>query len=157
MERINRLVVLTLAFALTSAGDTLRLRDGSSVNGDFVGASSTDIRFSVNGEVEHYARTSVAEIIFSAAPADVPPSGSSEPDWLLRGPDYVGAPFLRGANGYIPLEREVASPARSGGLPGVSGGTIYRVPGGRSNVRVRQTDRIVFVVRLDAGGDPRQF
>jgi hypothetical protein len=80
MERINRLIVLTLAFALASAGDTLRLRDGSTVNGDFVGASADDIRFSVNGDVEHYARASVA-------PADVPASGSSQPDWVIKGPD----------------------------------------------------------------------
>jgi hypothetical protein len=157
MERINRLIVLTLAFALASAGDTLRLRDGSTVNGDFVGASADDIRFSVNGEVEHYARASVAEIIFSEGPADVPASGSSEPDWVIKGPDYVGAPFLRGASGYIALERVAATPTRSGGIYGMGGGTVYRVQGGHSNVRVRQGDRVVFVVRLDPGGDPRQF
>jgi hypothetical protein len=39
----------------------------------------------------------------------------------------------------------------------MGGGTVYRVQGGHSNVRVRQGDRIVFVVRLDPGGDPRQF
>ena len=36
------------------------------------------------------------------------------------------------------------------------GGTVYRIQGARSPVRVRQGDRIVFVVRLQ-GGDPRQF
>jgi hypothetical protein len=166
MERINRLIVLTLAFALASAGDTLRMRDGSTVNGDFMGATWDDIRFSVNGEIQHYARTNVAEIIFSGAPADVPAPAnpapvspaSSEPDWVVKGPDYAGAPFLRGASGFLALEKEYASPARSGGVYGMGGGgTTYRIQGGRSNVRVRQGQKIVFVVRFDGGGDPRQF
>jgi len=169
MERIKRLIVLTLAFALASAGDTLRLRDGSTVNGDFMGATFDDIRFSVNGEVQHYARANVAEILFSGAPVDAPPPvpppvpasvpapASSEPDWVIKGPDYVGAPFLRGASGFLALEREYATPARSAGVYGMGGATVYRIQGGRSNVRVRQGQKIVFVVRLDGGGDPRQF
>jgi hypothetical protein len=165
MERINRLIVLTLAFAIASAGDTLRLRDGSTVNGDFMGATWDDIRFSVNGEVQHHARTNVAEIILSGAPADVPvpaspalvTPASSEPDWVIKGPDYAGAPFLRGASGFLALEKEYAAPARNGGSYGVGGGTVYRIQGGRSNVRVRQGQKIVLVVRFDGGGDARQF
>ena len=34
---------------------------------------------------------------------------------------------------------------------------MYRVQGAHSPVRVRQGDRLVFVVRLNSGGDPRQF
>lgn len=150
------LLLLPLVLASTSPADTLRLRDGSSVTGNFVGATADDIRFSVNGEVQHYARSNVAGIEFSLAPVDKPAT-SSEPDWVVNGPDYSNAPFLRGATGFIPLEREVATVSRSGGIYGLGGGTVYRVQGPSSAVRVRQTDRIVFVVRLDSGGDPRQF
>ncbi|MGA2197029.1 MAG: hypothetical protein ABSH40_17335, partial [Bryobacteraceae bacterium] len=46
--------------------------------------------------------------------------------------------------------------SRGGGMYGL-GGTVYRIQGARSNVRVRQSDRVVFVVRFESGGDPRQF
>jgi hypothetical protein len=153
---ILRLSFLVFVLVVTTRADTLRLRDGSTVTGNFLGATADDIRFSVNGEVQHYARADVAGIDFGPAPIDTP-GISSEPDWVLRGPDYVNAPFLRGANGYIPLEREVANVTRSGGIYGLGGGTVYRVQGARSPVRVRQSDRVVFVVRLDSGWDPRDF
>jgi hypothetical protein len=153
---VLRLYLLVFVLVVTTRADTLRLRDGSTVTGNFLGATADDIRFSVNGEVQHYARADVAGIEFGPAPIDTP-GISSEPDWILRGPDYVNAPFLRGANGYIPLEREAANVTRSGGIYGLGGGTIYRVQGARSPVRVRQSDRVVFVVRLDSNWDPRDF
>jgi hypothetical protein len=153
---ILRLSLLAFVLVLTTRADTLRLRDGSIVTGSFLSATADEIRFSVDGEVQHFARADVAGIDFSGAPRDTP-AVSSEPDWVLRGPDYVDAPFLRGANGYIPLEREVANVTRSGGIYGLGGATVYRVQGARSPVRVRQNDRVVFVVRLDSGLDPRDF
>jgi hypothetical protein len=151
-----RLSLLTLILVLTTRADTLRLRDGSTVTGNFLGATADDIRFSANGEVQHYTRVNVAGIDFGPAPIDATAIGS-EPDWVVRGPDYANAPFLRGANGYISLEREVATAARGGGIYGFGGATVYRVQGARSPVRVRQADRIVFVVRLESGWDPHQF
>jgi hypothetical protein len=155
---IKRLTLLALAFAISTEADTLRMRDGSTVDGDFQGATQDDIRFSVNGLIQHFARANVAEIIFG--PVDTPPAATSTPpprNTGEAGPDYVDAPFLRGANGYIPLEKEYAAASRMGGVYGMGGGTVYRVQGAHSNVRVRQSDRIVFVVRLDAVSDPRQF
>ena len=162
---ITRLSLLAFALALATPADKLRLRDGSTVTGDFVGATADDIRFSVNGLVQHYARQNVAGIDFGIAPAGPAPNdtapppvnNSGEPDWVVRGPDYVDAPFLRGANSFIPLERETAMQTRGGGIYGMGGATVYRIQGARSTVRVRQNDRIVFVVRLDSGWDPRQF
>jgi hypothetical protein len=151
-----RLSLFAFVLVLTTRADTLRLRDGSTVTGDFLSATAGDIRFSVNGEVQHYARADVAGIDFTAAPAETPAT-ASEPGWVLRGPDYVNAPFLRGANGFIALELEAATASRGGGIYGFGGATVYRVPGARSPVRVHQADRIVFVVRLDSGWDPRQF
>ena len=57
----------------------------------------------------------MAGIDFVPAPIE-PPVISYEPDWVVRGPDYVNALFLRGANVFIPLEREVATVSRGGGI-----------------------------------------
>jgi len=161
-----RFAILALALAIVSPADTLRMRDGSTVTGSFLGATSDDIRFLVNDEVQHFARVNVAEIVFSPvsgsssdAQIERPPADRAPVDKAPaeRGPDYANAPFLRGANGYIPLEKEYATASRGGGMMGM-GAPVYRIQGpSRSPVRVRQADRIVFVVRFDSNGDPRQF
>jgi hypothetical protein len=150
---ITRFTILALALAMSSQADTLRLRNGSTVNGSFLGGTADDIRFLVNDEVQHYARAGVAEIIFGSIDA---PSAGPEAPRMDMGPDIVGAPFLRGSSGYIPLEREIGMMSRGGGMYGM-GATVYRIQGPRSPVRVRQGNRLVFVVRLNPGGDPRQF
>jgi hypothetical protein len=151
---ITRFTILGLALAMSSQADTLRLRNGSTVNGSFLGGTADDIRFLVNDEVQHYARAGVAEIIFGTI--DAPSAGPEATPRIDMGPDIVGAPFLRGSSGYIPLEREIGMMSRGGGMYGM-GATVYRIQGPRSPVRVRQRDRLVFVVRLNRGGDPRQF
>jgi hypothetical protein len=155
---ISRFTILALVFAMSSQADTLRLRDGSTVNGSFLGGTADDVRFLVNDELQHYARADVAQIIFSSTNA--PSAGSEAPridaPGIDPGPDIVGAPFLRGSAGYIPLEREIGTMSRGGGMYGM-GATVYRIQGPRSPVRVRQGDRLVFVVRLNPGADPRQF
>ena len=150
---IARFTILALVLAMSSQADTLRLRNGSTVNGSFLGGTADDVRFLVNDEVQHYARADVAEIVFSSINA---PSAGPEAPRIDTGPDIVGAPFLRGSSGYIPLEREIGMMSRGGGMYGM-GATVYRIQGPRSPVRVRQGDRLVFVVRLNPGGDPRQF
>jgi hypothetical protein len=147
-----RFTIAALVLAISSQADTLRLRNGSTVNGSFLGGTGDEIRFMVNDEVRRYTRADVAEVIFSSNNA--PPVAPEAPVDL--GPDIVGAPFLRGASGYIPLEAEMGMMSRSGGMYGM-GGTVYRIQGPRSPVRVRQGDRLVFVVRLNRGDDPRQF
>jgi len=138
---------------MSSQADTLRLRNGSTVNGSFLGGTADDIRFLVNDEIQHYARARVAEIVFGSIDA---PSAGPEAPRMDMGPDIVGAPFLRGSSGYIPLEKEIGMMSRGGGMYGM-GATVYRIQGPRSPVRVRQGNRLVFVVRLNPGGDPRQF
>jgi hypothetical protein len=150
---ITRFTILALALAMSSQADTLRLRNGSTVNGSFLGGTADDIRFLVNDEVQHYARAGVAEIIFGSIDA---PSAGPEAPRIDMGPDIVGAPFLRGSSGYIPLEKEIGMMSRGGGMYGM-GATVYRIQGPRSPVRVRQGNRLVFVMRLNRGGDPRQF
>ena len=150
---IARFTILALVLAMSSQADTLRLRNGSTVNGSFLGGTADDVRFLVKDELQHYARADVAEIVFSSTNA---PSAGPEAPRIDPGPDIVGAPFLRGSNGYIPLEKEYGTMSRGGGMYGM-GPTVYRIQGPRSPVRVRQGDRLVFVVRLNPGGDPRQF
>src|ERR1700733_9480680 len=74
---ITRFTILALALTMSSQADTLRLRDGSTVNGSFLGATADDIRFLVNDEVQHYARTGVAEIILGSV--DAPSAGPEAP------------------------------------------------------------------------------
>lgn len=150
----GRLTVLAFVLAMSSRADTLLFRNGSSVDGTFMGGTRDDVKFLVNDQVLHYARTDVAQIIFGSA--DAPPPPAPGPPAVDAGPDIAGAPFLRGANGYIALERQFGMMTRTGGMYGM-GGSVYRVQGPRSPVRVRQGDRIVFVVRLNRGDDPRQF
>ncbi len=152
---IRRSVVLLFYFALWGRADSLRMRDGSVVAGTFLGGGADDIRFEVNDQVRHFSRADVAEVVFGGSSQGA--AASRTPAKIDLGPDYVGAPFLRGMNGYIPLEREVGTTSRSGGGMYGMGGTVYRVQGARSPVRVRQGDRLVFVVRLNGGDDPRRF
>ena len=150
---IARFTTLALVIAMSGQADTLRLRDGSTVDGSFLGGTADDVRFLLDGQVQHFARADVAEIIFSSGNGSY---ARPETPRIDMGPEIVGAPFLRGSSGYIPLEREIGMMSRGGGMYGM-GATVYRVQGPRSPVRIRQGDRIVFVVRLNAGSDPRQF
>jgi len=150
---VKRFTIAALALAISSQADTLRLRNGSTVNGSFLGGTADEIRFMVNDQVQRYARADVAEVDFSSINT---PSAAPAAPYIDMGPDVAGAPFLRGASGYIPLEEEIGTMSRSGGMYGM-GTTVYRIQGPRSPVRVRQGDRLVFVVRLNRGDDPRQF
>ena len=149
-----RFVIAVIAgLALAGHADTLRLRNGTTVNGSFLGGSADEIRFMVNDEVEHFRRADVAEVVFGSIDG---PSNTAPPR-VDAGPDVANTPFLRGATGYIPLEREYGMMTRTGGgMYGMGGGMIYRIQGMQSPVRVRQSDRLVFVVRSTMG-DPRQF
>ncbi len=150
---IARLTTLALVIAISSQADTLRLHNGSTVDGSFLGGTADDVRFLLDGQVQHYARADVAEIIFGSGNGSY---ARPEAPRIDMGPEIVGAPFLRGSSGYIPLEREIAMMSRGGGMYRM-GATVYRIQGPRSPVRIRQGDRIVFVVRLNGGSDPRQF
>ena len=150
---VRQFSILAAVLVISAQADTLRLRNGSVIDGSFLGGTADDVRFLVNDEVQHYPRADVQAVIFSSANAPAPAPGPPRAD---AGPEFAGAPFLRGSSGYIALEREIGTMSRTGGLYGM-GGPVYRIPGGRSPVRVRQGDRLVFVVRLNPGGDPRQF
>jgi hypothetical protein len=153
-HRRSALALLTLSLA--GSADTLRLRSGATVNGNFLGGSADEIRFMVNDAVERFPRADVAFVTFGGddAPSGIAPVAAPKID---PGPDIANVPFLRGSDGYITLEREIGMMDRQrGGYGGYGGGTVYRIPGQSSQVRVRQSDKIVFVIRA-SGVDPRQF
>lgn len=154
-QRLIAGIWLLAGFALAAQADTLRLRSGARVNGSYLGGSADEVRFMVNDEVERYPRADVVEIDFAQIGGISEGLAAPAPKVDL-GPDVAGIPYLRGANGYIALEREMGMMGRQGGMYGM-GGSVYRVQGGRSPVRVRQGDRIVFVVRQSGSIDARQF
>lgn len=153
--RLAIAATMALALALIGEADTLRLSNGSTVSGTFLGGSADEIRFMVNDQIQRFPRGNVAEVIFGSIGGGASPTTPAP--IVDPGPDVANVPVLRGANGYIPLEREYSMMTRSGGgMYGMGGGTVYRIQGMQSPVRVRQSDRIVFVVR-SSGVDPRQF
>jgi hypothetical protein len=146
-----RLTMLVLALlAAGQAADTLRLRNGSVVTGSWLGGTPDEVRFMVDDQVQRYSRADVVEVTFnSVGPTPAPARAPMEPD-------IVGAPFLQGAAGLIPLERTIGLLVRNNTMYG-AGPSVYRIQGPRSPVRVRQGDKLVFVVRLPSGGDPRRL
>jgi hypothetical protein len=150
-----RFTTLVLVMAMASGADTLRLRNGRTVSGNFLGGSADEVRFMVDDQVQKFPRADVVEVSFTSIMAPEVDVAPAPPPKIAAEPDVAGMPFLRGANGLIPLEREYAMMVRNNSPYGM-GGSGYRIQGSRSPVRVRQGDRLVFVIRMNSG-DPRQF
>jgi hypothetical protein len=150
---IARLTLLCLALLAVSEADTLRFRDGSSVTGSFLGGSKDEIRFLLNNQVQAYPKADVVEVTFGeigGAPA------AAGPRKIVVEPDVLGVPFLQDPTEQLtPLERTTGVSIRQNTVYGPST-SIWRIAGARSPVRVRE-GKVVFVVRLAYGVDPRKF
>jgi hypothetical protein len=155
---IARLAMLALALLVAGEADTLRLRNGTALTGTWLGGTADEVRFGVDDQVRRFPRADVVSVEFtsdgptntvaSVAPAVPPP---------VLEPNVSGVPFMRGASGFISLESTYAMLVRSNSMYGM-GASVYRIQGPpQSPVRVRRGDKIVFVVRLNSGGDPRRF
>jgi hypothetical protein len=158
---IARFTILALALLAASQADTIRLRNGSTVTGTWLGGDTNEVRFMVDDRVQRYPRADVLEVDFTSNAADGPidrggPMVPIAPPPVAAQPDVVGVPFMRGASGLISLEQEFGMMARSNSMYGM-GGTVIRIQGSMSPVRVRRGDKLVFVVRLNSGNDPREF
>ncbi len=151
---VARFTILALALLMAGQADTLRLRNGTIVTGTFLGGTTDELRFMVDDQVQKYPRTDVVEVDFTPDGGANRVSPAEQP--VVIQPDVVGVPFMRGASGLIPLEREIGMMARSNTMYGM-GPSVYRIQGAQSPVRVRQSDKIVFVVRLKFEGDARRF
>lgn len=67
-------------FAATASADTLRLKDGSTVDGTFLGGDSREVKFlSSNGSVKSYSVNEVAAIGFGDEPVSAGVSAPSAP------------------------------------------------------------------------------
>jgi hypothetical protein len=157
---IARITTVILALLAAGQADTLRLRNGDTVTGSWLGGSADEVRFMVDDRVQKYPRAEVVSVDFtsigpSSAIAPAVPVAPVAPPPVLE-PNQTGVPFLRGASGFISLERTYAMQVRNNGMYGM-GPTVYRIQGPQSPVRVRQGDKIVFVVRLNPRDDPRRF
>jgi hypothetical protein len=154
------LSALTLALLVAAEADTLRLRNGATITGTWLGGSANEVRFMIDDQVKTYPVSNVVGVDFTsdgvvntAVREPLPP-----PPPVVVQPDIVGVPFMRGASGLISLEAAYAVPVRSNSMYGMMGPTIYRIQGPpQSPVRVRRGDTIVFAMRLNSGGDPRRF
>jgi hypothetical protein len=149
------LALSVLAVVFPVFGDTLRLRDGSIIAGSWLGGGAREVRFLVNDQIQIFPIDRVAEVTFGAGAPRAPPPPRITPE-----PDVVGAVFFQDTAGaFYPLERTYAMQARSPSPYGPYGGgsMVYRINGTRSPFRVRSTDRLLFVVKLQPGRDPRRF
>jgi len=157
---IARFAIVLLALLAAGQADTLRLRNGDAVTGSWLGGTANEVRFMVDDRVQKYPRAEVVSVDFtsigaSSGIAPAAPVTPVAPPPVLE-PNQTGVPFLRGASGFISLERTYAMQVRNNGMYGM-GPTVYRIQGPQSPVRVREGDKIVFVVRLNSRDDPRRF
>ncbi len=155
---IARFTTITLALLAAGHADTLRLRNGTAVTGSWLGGSGDEVRFMVDDRVQRYPRADVVSVDFTSnevTNAIDPVVPAAAPPRALE-PQVTGVPFMRGASGFLSLERAYAMPVRSNSPYGM-GQSVYRIQGPQSPVRVGRGDKIVFVVRLNSGDDPRRF
>ena len=98
----KRILVSLLASATLLCADTLVLRNGSRVNGSYMGGDSRTIRFATGSQITNYNLSDVESIRFNGGA----PSGTSTP-----GPDYQQSyappPQATSAPGYGPAGIEV--------------------------------------------------
>jgi hypothetical protein len=154
---IARFTTVTLALLVAGRADTLRLRNGTALTGSWLGGTADEVRFMVDDRVQRYPRADVVSVDFTSNGVSnaIAPVAPVAPPPVLE-PDVTGVPFMRGASGLISLERTYAMPVRGNATYGM-GPSVYRIQGPQSPVRVRRGDNIVFVVRMNSGGDPRRF
>lgn len=148
---MRRVTLAAFALALAVHADSLRLRSGATVSGTYLGGSANDIQFLVGDDVRHYPPGEVVDLTFGAGAA--PRQEGAVADF---GAEYVGVPIMRGPAGDMPLERTMASRTRTANIMGPAG-IVYRVSGPRSPVRVREGDRVTFIMRVDSEPDIRRF
>ena len=154
---IARFTTVTLALLVAGQADTLRLHNGTAVTGTWLGGTADEVRFGVDDRVQRYPRADVVSVDFTSDGMSntIGPVGKVTPPSVLE-PDVTGVPFMRGASGFISLERTYGMLVRRNTTYGM-GSSVYRIQGAQSPVRVRRGDKIVLVVRLNSGGDPRRF
>ena len=149
--RISGIFIAALAFAGTVAADTLELKTGEIIQGKFIGGSSLNIRFRVNGQEQVFATKDVLNIGFSdsgdqsnAAPP--PQAASAPPPAQPAQPDSAAAPPPPPAPSAPPIPPAPPQPNSPGAanvaaLPPAPGSQYITIPAGTS-VFVRMIDGV---------------
>lgn len=87
-----RVMVVTVAWNFTLNADTLRLRNGTTVSGSFLGGDAREVRFAVGVNVEHYSVYDIQEIVFEDIDSSHPPSPAPPQRWPTAAPTEQLAP-----------------------------------------------------------------
>ena len=78
MQRNGLVVTLTVVILMAGSGwaDTLELKDGTLVEGTYLGGTQNSLRFQVGDQVQTYAKGDVLALTFTGAPA-APTAGAA--------------------------------------------------------------------------------
>ncbi|HXX20996.1 MAG TPA: hypothetical protein VEJ46_16455 [Candidatus Acidoferrum sp.] len=137
--RVFAAVLAALALAGFAVADTLELKTGQIIQGKFIGGSSMNIRFQVNGQEQVFATKDVLNIGFSdtgdASSAAPPPQAAPAP---AAAPTVPAAPAAASDLPAAPTPQAAPSSARTASVPAAPTITI---PAGTS-VLVRMIDGI---------------
>jgi hypothetical protein len=165
--------------------DTLTLRNGTSVTGNWLSMGDDKVQFLTDDRPQTYSKSDVLVVTFGSVPnvaaapgtvACAPPAHpeSAPPGALVCGPsvpvklqatqpvygpepEWVGAVYFRDASGsFTPLERS-ATRTLQARYPMTYNLNLMVVEGPKSPVRLKQSEKTAFVVRLANGIDPRVF
>ena len=74
------LLVSLTVLSISAHSDTLTLRNGTSVTGDWVGLDTRQLSFRVNGQVLTYPRSDVSQVVFGSAQAPFKPEKGQTTD-----------------------------------------------------------------------------
>ena len=106
MRSFTRLIAtatLGLFFMGVAAADTLELKDGSVVQGRFLGGTQALVRFSVNGQVQTYNVTEIVALTFTNNYGNAaPPPRIRHPRLSLR---LMPQRRIRHRRRWLPAER----------------------------------------------------
>ena len=153
---MTRVTLAIFALLSLSYGDTLTLRDGTTVSGSWLGASGDRIDFQVGGRSVQFLRSNVAQVTFSgnrAAVASSPKTVAPEVTQPKATPRQkpLNVVHFWNPNGLLAaLER--ASVTHVAASPAVS--ATWEIKGARSTVRIPRSPTLLFLVRLPDGVDP---
>lgn len=157
--------------------DTLTLRNGTSVSGGWLGVDDAEIELMTDQGPQNYAKSDALVVTFAsvatvsstpaipsapATAAAAPSPARAQAPQVVYGPEpeWLGAVYLRDESGkFIPLQRSTATylPTPVGIVYTGAYRDFYAIDGLRSSVRLKSDQKMMFVVRLANGVDPRIF
>jgi hypothetical protein len=156
---MTRVTLAIFGLLSLSYGDTLTLRDGTTVTGSWLGASGDRIDFQVGNRGVQFLRSNVAQVTFSgnrpamaSSPKPVAPEVTEPKVTPLQKPLNV-VHFWDPNGSLAAIER--ASVTRVAASPGVS--ATWEIIGARSTFRIKRSPTLLFLVRLPDGVDPNKM